>query len=177
MLFFSHQVMSNSLQPFGLTGSFCPWHFPGKNPGVGWHFLFQGIFLIKGSNPWQMGSLPLNDLESRSILVLYISCWFLPYNWESVKSLHNMYVCMYVSLPSWVSLFFPHPTPIGHHRAPDWTPFVIKQLPTSILHMIVYICQCCFLNTAHPLLPLLCPQFLLCQVHIFLNMLYSMYMC
>mgnify|MGYP006996405363 CR=1 FL=1 len=72
---------------------------------------------------------------------------------------------MYVSLLFWVSLFFPHPTPVGHHRAPDWTPFVIKQLPTSILHMIVYICQCCFLNTAHPLLPLLCPQFLLCQVH------------
>ena len=23
----------------------CPWNFPGKNTGVGCHFLFQGIFL------------------------------------------------------------------------------------------------------------------------------------
>ena len=23
----------------------CPWDFPGKNTGVGWHFLLQGIFL------------------------------------------------------------------------------------------------------------------------------------
>ena len=29
----------------------CPWDFPGKNPGVGCHFLLQGIFLTQGSNP------------------------------------------------------------------------------------------------------------------------------
>ena len=28
----------------------------------------------------------------------------------------------------------------------------------SILHIIVYICQCYFLNLSHPYLPLLCPQ-------------------
>jgi len=22
----------------------CPWNFPGKNPGMGCHFLLQGIF-------------------------------------------------------------------------------------------------------------------------------------
>jgi len=31
-------------------GSFCPWDFPGKNTGVGCHFLLQGIFLTQGSN-------------------------------------------------------------------------------------------------------------------------------
>ena len=43
-----------------------PWDFPGKNTGVGYHFLLQGIFLTQGSNPcllcllhWQVGSLPL----------------------------------------------------------------------------------------------------------------------
>ena len=43
-----------------------PWDSPGKNTGVGCHFLLQGIFLTQGSNPrllcllhWQMGSLPL----------------------------------------------------------------------------------------------------------------------
>ena len=29
----------------------CSWDFPGKNTGVGCHFLFQGIFLTQGSNP------------------------------------------------------------------------------------------------------------------------------
>ena len=28
----------------------CPWNFPGKNTGMGCHFLLQGIFLIQGSN-------------------------------------------------------------------------------------------------------------------------------
>ena len=34
----SHSVMSDSLQP---TSIFCPWDFPGKNTGVGCHFLLQ----------------------------------------------------------------------------------------------------------------------------------------
>ena len=42
-----------TLQPHGMqTASFlCPWVFPGKNTGVGSHFLLQGIFLTQGSNP------------------------------------------------------------------------------------------------------------------------------
>ena len=28
-----------------LTRLLCPWDFPGKDPGVGCHFLLQGIFL------------------------------------------------------------------------------------------------------------------------------------
>ena len=34
--------------PLGFS---CPWDFPGKNTGVGCHFLLQGIFLTRGSNP------------------------------------------------------------------------------------------------------------------------------
>ena len=48
-----------------------PWNFPGKNTGVGCHFLLQGIFLTQGSNShllhllhWQAGSLPLSHLGS-----------------------------------------------------------------------------------------------------------------
>ena len=44
----------------------CPWVSPGKNTGVGFHFLLQGIFPTWGLNPrllhllhWQAGSLPL----------------------------------------------------------------------------------------------------------------------
>ena len=47
---FSH---ASSLQPRGLQPAklLCPWDFPGKNTGVGCHFLLQGIFLMQGSNP------------------------------------------------------------------------------------------------------------------------------
>ena len=49
----SHSVVLGSLQPHGLqpTRLLCPWDFPGKNTGVGCHFLLQGIFLTQGSNP------------------------------------------------------------------------------------------------------------------------------
>ena len=50
-----------------------PRNFPGKNTGVGCHFLLQGIFLTQGLNLcllcWQVDSLPLRHLGS---LVLYI---------------------------------------------------------------------------------------------------------
>ena len=41
------------LRPHGLypIRLLCPLNFPGNNTGVGCHFLFQGIFLIQGSNP------------------------------------------------------------------------------------------------------------------------------
>ena len=35
---------------------FCPWDSPGKNTGVSYHSLLQGIFPTQGSNP---GLLPL----------------------------------------------------------------------------------------------------------------------
>ena len=48
-LLFSRSVLSDSLRPHGLQPSrlLCPWDFPGKNTGVGCHFLLQGIFLSR----------------------------------------------------------------------------------------------------------------------------------
>ena len=45
--------MCDSLRPHGLSPArlLCPWDFPGKNTGVGCHFLLQGIFPNQGSNP------------------------------------------------------------------------------------------------------------------------------
>ena len=47
----------------------CPWDCPGKNTGVGCHFLLQRIFLTQGLNPgllhWQVNSLSLNHLGSQ----------------------------------------------------------------------------------------------------------------
>ena len=69
MCVFSHSVMSVSLRPHGLqsTRLLCPGNFPGKNTGVGGHFLFQGVFPAQGSNPrlfhWQTDSLPLSHVR------------------------------------------------------------------------------------------------------------------
>ena len=56
------------------------WNFPVKNTGVGWHFLFQGIFLTQRSNSCllhcrqslvsQTDSLPLEVLALRSAAVI-----------------------------------------------------------------------------------------------------------
>ena len=48
----SHSVMSNSLQHYGLypTRVLSPWNFPGKSTGVGCRFLLQGIFPTQGLN-------------------------------------------------------------------------------------------------------------------------------
>ena len=50
-----------------------PWDFPGKNIGVSFHFLLQGIFLTQGWNShllhWQVDSSPLSHLRSHACLV------------------------------------------------------------------------------------------------------------
>ena len=52
------------------TSLLCPWDSPGKNTGVGYHALLQGIFPTQELNPhllhrlhWQVGSLPLAPHE------------------------------------------------------------------------------------------------------------------
>ena len=74
-----------------------------------------------------------------------ILCWFLPYN-----NANQSYI--YISPPCWASLPSPYPTHLGYHREPGWAPCVIQQFPT-VLHMIVYICQCYLLNSSHPNFP------------------------
>ena len=41
---------SSQLPELQLARLLCPWNSPGKNAGVGCHFLPQGIFLTQGSN-------------------------------------------------------------------------------------------------------------------------------
>ena len=52
----------------------CPWDFPGKNNGVGCHFLLQGIFPTQGLNPsllyflhWQADSLQRSHFGRKNI--------------------------------------------------------------------------------------------------------------
>ena len=69
----SHSLVSDSLRPHGLQPArlFCLWNCPGKNTGVGCHFLLQGICPIHGLKAhllgllhWQADSLPLCHLGS-----------------------------------------------------------------------------------------------------------------
>ena len=61
-------------------------NFPGKNTGVGCHFLLQGIFSTQGSNPcllrlrhWQAASFPLRHLGSPKYLInICANCQKLP---------------------------------------------------------------------------------------------------
>ena len=44
------QMCPTLCDPLGCNRLLCPCYFPGKNTGVGCHFLFQGIFMTQGSN-------------------------------------------------------------------------------------------------------------------------------
>ena len=62
----------HGLKPIRLL---CPWDFPGKNTGMGCHFLLQGIFPTQGLNlhlfHWQVDSfyLPFSSIQfSRSVM-------------------------------------------------------------------------------------------------------------
>ena len=69
--------MSDSLRLHGMNPArvLCPWNSPGKNTGVGCHFLLQGIFPTQGLNmhllyllPWQAGSLQLAQPETLDLI-------------------------------------------------------------------------------------------------------------
>ena len=68
-MLFSHKVMSDSFAMLRLIACqvLCLWDFPGRNTGVGCHFLLQRIFPIQELNPyllrllhWQADFLPLS---------------------------------------------------------------------------------------------------------------------
>ena len=68
LLLLSHEVASYSFETLWIVACqhLCPWDSPGKNTGVGRHFLPQGIIPTQGMNPrllsllhWQVGSLLL----------------------------------------------------------------------------------------------------------------------
>ena len=65
--------MSESLRPSGLwpTRLLCPWDSPGKNIGVGCHFLFQGILLAQGLKLYLLSpALQADSLPAEPLLLL-----------------------------------------------------------------------------------------------------------
>ena len=112
MLTLSCSVMSNflwthELQPARLL---CPWNFPGKNTGVGCHFLLQGLFLTHRSNlhflhlmHWQVNSLPQQYLVSSHIF------WILTPNktWFANTFFHSVGCLFILFMVSPCSLYYP----------------------------------------------------------------------
>ena len=83
------------LQP---TRLLCSRDFPGKNTGVGCHFLLQGVFPTQGSNSlflhllyWQVDFLPLRHLGSQHLI--FYTRWHLKYiasyKWQHVIPSEN----------------------------------------------------------------------------------------
>ena len=95
----------------------CPWSCPSKNTGVGCHFLFQGIFLTRGSNPGLLHSRPSLVLQADSLLIeppgkprdkLYIGGVILQWDWfchqmDLSQSVNKK--CLSPYLTSFVSFF------------------------------------------------------------------------
>ena len=80
---------------------------------------------------------------------------------STAKQISHNYTYIYVcdiALPSWVYPL-PHPTPLGHHRAPGWAPCDMQQLPPVIYLTHDSVCMSMLLSQlSYPLLSLLCSQ-------------------
>ena len=101
-------VISDSLQTHGFL---CPWDFPGKNSGVGCHFLLQGIFPTQRLNP----SL-LCLLDCRQILYLWATgetlneVWMLINICLTLGTRYQVPKCwgLHSSFKSWKKILFYH---------------------------------------------------------------------
>ena len=98
----SHLSHVQPLQPYGLqpTRLPCLWDSSGKNTGVGWHVLLQGIFLTQRLNVhllcllhWQAGSLPLAPSGTPQELSYDPAIPHLGIYWEKMKNLIQKDIC------------------------------------------------------------------------------------
>ena len=90
MLLLTQLCLTLQLHGLELTRLLCPWESPGKNTGVGCHFLLQGIFWTQGSNPG------------------------LPHSRQTLYHLTHQGIPIYTSLPYreiYIVFLFPHLSP------------------------------------------------------------------
>ena len=104
----SRSVVSDSLRPRGLspTRLLRPWDSPGKNTGVGCHFLLQGVFPTQGSNSglphcsqmlWPLshqGSPPVSWLNWHFCIPWAIFTHAGPVPWASTVSFKTMHILL-----------------------------------------------------------------------------------
>ena len=85
-------VMSDSLRPHGLLPArlLCSWNFPGKNTGVGCHFLLQGIFPRRSSLSRGQTQISCISCSSRQILYQLHHLESVPYLYDSSKKCYPL---------------------------------------------------------------------------------------
>ena len=114
--------------PHGLwfTRLLCPWDFPGKI--LEWVYcLFQKIYNA-------CSSLKQNIQENFIFFFLKISLFLieeLVYNIVLVSAIHRHESVISIHISPSSCIFFPPPTPLGCHRAPLWTSWVIQLILTG----------------------------------------------
>ena len=132
------------------TAHLCPWDSPGKNTGVGSHFLLQGILPTQRSNPhllhlqhWQADSLPLSHLKSPLLLrhflkkKIYVFTWLF---WVLVAACrifsHSMLTLSWGmwDLVPWPGIT-PRPPALGLRGLSHWTP---REVPPKSLSIFTH---------------------------------------
>ena len=130
---------------WGIGKITCEWVLIALKPPCKWTPGWMG--------EWQMD-------EQKKLCIFCIINFFLIFtmlvDFCHTNNANCTYLIIHTPPPSLASLPSPHPTPPGHHRAPDWAPRATQQLPTSYpsyLHLIVdatlLICWCYSLNFSH----------------------------
>ena len=106
-------LLPKGLQPASLL---CPWDFPGKNTGVGCHFLFQGIFPTQGLNmpsPELIGGFFTNGSPGKPYTdithpKMNVACCLLPtFAYKAILPY------LVYSHHLWVKWFLVHPMPLA----------------------------------------------------------------
>ena len=91
-MLFTQSCLTLWLHGLGPARLFSPWDSPGKNTGVGCHFLLQGIFLNQGSNPaLNCGqTLPSEPLQFSSVRSLSCAQLFVTHEQPGLPVHHQL---------------------------------------------------------------------------------------
>ena len=116
---------------YSLPGSVCPWDSPGKNIGVGYHALLQGIFPTQGLNPcllyllyWQADSLPLAPPEKPNkcflhacVLCYFSIVWLFVTLWTAACQSPSVHGILQARILEWAAM----PSSRGSSQPRNWT--------------------------------------------------------
>ena len=124
-------VLSDSLRAHGLqpTRLLCPWHYPGKNTGVGCHALLQGIFQPR-------------DWTDVSCVIDNFSC--LVGRFFTAEPLGFLFKCLFIVL---LWQFIPPLIPYSPATLTPLIYFPLKNLFTSKVCIYMYVCVTAYAHT------------------------------
>ena len=134
-------VMSDSMWPhrWQPTRLPRPWDSPGKNAGVGCHFLLQCMKVKRESEVTQSCPTPSDPMDcslpGSSVHRIFQARVL---GWGDIAFSSESAISIQISPSSWTSLSppSPHSTPLCHQRAPSGAPCAVQKLPISSLFHI-----------------------------------------